>query len=235
MEVAGLSNKGLRPENQDALYISLSEGLFIVADGMGGHRAGRLASSLAIETARSWFLKYKDKTKDKRELILQSMIQANYVLIQHATQNPETSGMGTTMTLMYLDNGVALIGHVGDSRAYHVSSYGIARLTNDHSYVGELVRMGGITEADALNHPQRNLLLRAIGGCENIEIDFISKPLKLGEHILLCTDGLFNILHDEELKSIIMVNTVNKAVETMVHSALMRGGHDNITAILVKL
>ncbi len=234
MEAAGLSKKGLRDENQDSYLINLNKGIFIVADGMGGHKAGQVASSIAINTANQFFSNSYHTYDKKENLVLDAMIEANQQILKHASCNPDTMGMGTTMTFMYWQKGLVYIGHIGDSRAYMISQGEITQLTNDHSYVGELLRRGGITEEDAANHPKRNLLMRALGYMEDVEVDIIQKNINDNDYILLCTDGLFNVLDKEEIKDIILNHSVKEAVEKLVNIALERGGHDNITAVLVK-
>jgi serine/threonine protein phosphatase PrpC len=163
MQTAALSKKGLRNENQDSYFIDENRGIFIVADGMGGHNAGQIASSIAIKSASTYFIEAYHKYKRKDDLVLDALVNANKQILEHAKYNPDTSGMGTTMTFVYIDKGLAYIGHIGDSRAYLVNTNNIIQLTNDHSYVGELVRAGGLSEEDALKHPKRNLLTRALG------------------------------------------------------------------------
>jgi len=163
------------------------------------------------------------------------MNAANKDIINHASVNPETVGMGTTMTFMHLDDkAVAYIGHIGDSRAYLINAKGIVQLTDDHSYVGELLRNGGITEEDALNHPQRNLLMRAIGVATEVEIDILTHQIHANDIILLCTDGLFNVLSNNDIRHIVLQNSVKDAVEVLINTALLSGGSDNVTVVLVK-
>ncbi|WP_028307406.1 Stp1/IreP family PP2C-type Ser/Thr phosphatase [Desulfitibacter alkalitolerans] len=235
IEAAGLSKKGLRQENQDSLLINHYKKLFIVADGMGGHNAGQLASTIAIKSAERFFENNYNKYPDKAQLVVQSMSAANKAVFEHTSLYPETLGMGTTMTFMHMDDdGVAYIGHVGDSRAYLINVNGISQLTDDHSYVGELLRNGGITEEDALNHPQRNLLMRAIGCAPQVDIDVVTHEVHMGDIILLCTDGLFNMVSNDEISHIVLENPVKDAVDILVDSALKSGGSDNVTVVLVK-
>ncbi len=235
MEAIGLSKKGLRQENQDSFLIDQQNKLYIVADGMGGHNAGQLASTIAINSADKFFKKYNEIYSDKNQLIIKSMDEANKDIIDYANVNPETVGMGTTMTFMHLDDkAIAYIGHIGDSRAYLINAKGIVQLTDDHSYVGELLRTGGITEEDALNHPQRNLLMRAMGVAADVEIDILTHQVHNDDMILLCTDGLFNVLSNNDIKHIVLQNSVKDAVEVLVNTTLLNGGNDNVTVVLVK-
>jgi len=235
IEAAWLSKKGLREENQDSFLINHCKKIFIVADGMGGHSAGQVASTIAVEAAEKFFEDNNDKYADKALLVNHSMAAANKCVIEHTSVYSETLGMGTTMTFMYLDDsGLAYIGHVGDSRAYLINAEGIVQLTDDHSYVGELLRKGGITEEDALNHPQRNLLMRAIGSAPQVDIDVVTHEVSKGDIILLCTDGLFNTVSDHDLRHIILQNSIKEAVDILVGTALENGSNDNITVVLIK-
>lgn len=235
MEATGLSKKGLRQENQDSFLIDQQNRVYIVADGMGGHNAGQFASTIAISSADKYFKKHSRTYKDKSRLILESMKEANKDIINHASLYPETLGMGTTMTFMHVDaKAMAYIGHIGDSRAYLINAKEIVQLTDDHSYVGELLRKGGITEEDALNHPQRNLLMRAIGGSSDVEIDILTHQVHANDVILLCTDGLFNVLSNNDIRHIVLQNSIKDAVEVLINTALVSGGSDNVTVVLVK-
>lgn len=235
IEAAGLSKKGLRQENQDSFLINHCKKIFVVADGMGGHNAGQIASAIAIKTAERFFEDNNDKYSDKALLVAHSMTAANKDVIKYTSVYPETLGMGTTMTFVHMDdNGFAYIGHVGDSRAYLINTKGITQLTNDHSYVGELLRNGGITEEDALNHPQRNLLMRAIGCAPQVDIDVVTNEVNKGDMILLCTDGLFNMVSNDDIRHIVLQNSVKDAVDILVDTALKSGGSDNVTVVLIK-
>ncbi|MBS3970306.1 MAG: Stp1/IreP family PP2C-type Ser/Thr phosphatase [Clostridia bacterium] len=235
IEAAGLSKKGLRQENQDSFLINHCKKIFFVADGMGGHNAGQIASAIAIKTAERFFEDNNDKYSDKALLVAHSMTAANKDVIKYTSVYPETLGMGTTMTFVHMDdNGFAYIGHVGDSRAYLINTKGITQLTNDHSYVGELLRNGGITEEDALNHPQRNLLMRAIGCAPQVDIDVVTHEVNKGDMILLCTDGLFNMVSKDDIRHIVLQNSVKDAVDILVDTALKSGGSDNVTVVLIK-
>ena len=235
IEAAWLSKKGLREENQDSFLINHCKKIFVVADGMGGHNAGQIASTIAVKAIEKFFGDNNDKYTDKALLVAHSMTAANKNVIEHTSIYPETLGMGTTMTFMYMDDsGLAYIGHVGDSRAYLINRKGIIQLTDDHSYVGELLRKGGITEEDALIHPQRNLLMRAIGCAPQLDIDVITHEVNEGDTILLCTDGLFNTVSDDDIRHIILQNSVKDAVDILVDTALENGSTDNVTVVLIK-
>jgi len=235
IEAACLSKKGLREENQDSFLINHDKRIFIVADGMGGHSAGQIASTIAVEVAEKFFEGNYSEYTDRALLVNHSMAAANKCVIEHTGVNPETLGMGTTMTFMYMDDsGLAYIGHVGDSRAYLINTEGITQLTDDHSYVGELLRKGGITEEDALNHPQRNLLMRAIGSATQVDIDVVTREISKDDMILLCTDGLFNTVSDDDIKRIVLQNSIKDAVDMLVGTALENGSTDNVTVVLIK-
>jgi len=235
IEAAWLSKRGLREENQDSFLVNHYKKIFVVADGMGGHNAGQIASAIAIKTAEKFFGDNNDQFADKALLVSHSMAAANKGVIEHTGVYPETLGMGTTMTFMHIDDeGLAYIGHVGDSRAYLINTEGIVQLTDDHSYVGELLRKGGISEEDALSHPQKNLLMRAIGCAPQLDIDVVTQKVNEGDMILLCTDGLFNTVSDDDIRHIILQNPVKDAVGILVDTALESGGTDNVTVVLIK-
>ena len=235
IEAVCLSKKGLREENQDFFLINHCKKIFVVADGMGGHNAGQIASTIAVKTAEKFFEDNNDKYADKALLVTNSMAAANKDVIEHTSVHPETLGMGTTMIFMHIDdNGIAYIGHVGDSRAYLINAEGITRLTDDHSYVGELLRQGSITEEDALIHPQRNLLMRAIGATPQVEIDLVTHKVNKGDMILLCTDGLYDTVSDDDIRHVVLQNSVKDTVDILVDTALKSGSTDNVTVVLIK-
>ena len=219
----------IRDKNEDALFVG--ENIYAVADGMGGHNAGEIASHIAVDFVKE-LLGEGDLPMPKR--IEECFSMANNKMIKEACA--EKSGMGTTLTLAVVCEDTIIIGHIGDSRAYLVKADEIQRLTIDHSVSGELFRSGFISEAEAKVHPQRNALTRSLGDMEEIKVDLTEISLHAGEYLVLCTDGLHSKVDDSEIKDVVFAqSTPQKACDELVKLANKRGGHDNITCIIVKL
>ncbi|NLT95003.1 MAG: Stp1/IreP family PP2C-type Ser/Thr phosphatase [Clostridia bacterium] len=235
MHVNSLTNIGLvRKANEDSFLTDKNRGLFVVADGMGGHEAGERASSIAIKTLDKYLTSEVIATS-KGEGLCQAIQIANELIYQESQQNTCYSGMGTTITAALFIDDQLIIGHIGDSRAYLIRDNTIKLLTNDHSLVGELLRKGELTESEAYRHPHRNILTRALGTEKKVEIDISEYKIKSGDLVLLCTDGLYNLLNDNEILAEILKNgyDLKRTVNRLVQTALERGGVDNITVILI--
>lgn len=221
-----------RKVNEDSYYMPVSgEAYFAVADGMGGHSAGEVASALAVETfakalSEAEFPPSSDALKDV-------FMRANLAIYGEAKRNPEHAGMGTTMTAIWYGGAKTLIGHVGDSRAYLMRDGALTQMTSDHSYVQELVRTGVITPEMALIHPQRNIIMRALGSHGYVETDVIEADRRAGDVWLLCTDGLTRYINDDEILDVLTAQLEwNEKLAALVNAALERGGLDNITALI---
>lgn len=231
-----------RDNNQDSYYIStsLDHPLFIIADGMGGHKAGEVASKMAIERVSSSLEKdladveLNDETiKDK---IKKSIHQANEQIFKKSQESEKYSGMGTTVTLAFIKNRKIFIGHAGDSRAYIYRDEELSQVTEDHTLVAELVKNGSINKKEAETHPQRNFITRAVGTSEEILVDLLVEDRNKEDILLLCTDGLTNMLSDDEIKKHLHENDeIQIACDKLVKHANSRGGFDNITTLAVKL
>ena len=226
-----------RKMNQDFVYTSQRPvgslpNLFIVADGMGGHNAGDFASKAAVETMVNEISASQEKDPER---ILESAIKAaNGRIRKKAGENPELEGMGTTVVAAVCLEGRLEVANVGDSRLYIVNS-DIRQITRDHSLVEETVRMGGIPREEARNHPDKNIITRAVGAAEMVEPDFFSVPYEKGDIVLLCSDGLTNMLEDEEIRMIISgARDIVEMAQELVKAANERGGRDNISVILVE-
>lgn len=241
MIVQGLTDIGLiRENNQDSYFISkdIEFPLFVVADGMGGHKAGNIASSMAINIIKNSFKYNKDlKTEeDVISTIKESIEKANHEIYKESLINNKYSGMGTTVTLAYLLNNKIYIGHVGDSRAYYINKKNIEQITEDHSLVYELIKDGSITIAQGENHPKKNTITRAVGTSDKLQVDIYIKKYEKDHKLLIASDGLTDMVKDEEIFKIISGNNnVVKKSKDMVKVAKNKGGLDNITIILVKL
>lgn len=241
MKVCGLTDNGLsRENNQDSLFVSNVEDLplFIVADGMGGHNAGEIASSVAVETIKEKFIGNKENLRSKEDIIKtikDSVYEANKRIYFKALGAPECSGMGTTLTMSYIFHNEIYIGHIGDSRAYHISDRGIEQLTEDDSLVNELIKNGSITKEEAINHPQRNIITKALGTSIDIEINIQTIKYKSGDILIICSDGLSNMVKENKVFDIIKAEEdISLACEILVELAKKNGGSDNITLIIIK-
>ncbi len=226
-----------RKLNQDYVYTSENPignlpNVFIVADGMGGHNAGDYASKFTVETIVK---EIENSFEVNPEKILNKAIEtANERVIELSKENENFEGMGTTVVAATCMGKYLRVANVGDSRLYVVGEK-ITQITRDHSLVEEMIRMGGIDRESARNHPDKNIITRAIGATENIKIDFFNVELKLGDIVLMCSDGLTNMLEDEEIRMILngQRDIVEKA-EELVKAANNNGGKDNIAVVLIE-
>lgn len=240
MLVSGLTNKGLeRPRNEDSCFAETDSGsaLLAVADGMGGHRAGNVASSIAVTAAEQFwsdFDRVNLPTAEKaREMVRNFIIKANEQVLNEAVNSSERKGMGTTFTAGLLCGNRLTIGHIGDSRAYLINDGQIKLLTRDHSLVEQLVESGQISPEDAESHPQRHVLTRALGISPDLQMDISEEKIENGSTLLFCTDGLTNMVRDEEiLKESSKQPNPEKLAESLIKLANSRGGLDNITVVV---
>jgi protein phosphatase len=235
MKWAYLTDTGLvRALNEDSLCVSPEESFFAVADGMGGHRAGEVASKTALQLLKSGLDRRLKSGEKAEQALVDSIKEANRSLFELADKNPEWQGMGTTVTACLKRDGEILIGQVGDSRAYLLRDNGISQLTEDHSLVQELVKSGTITEEEAFLHPQRNVLTRAIGIGLVLDVDLYRLSILSGDLLLLCTDGLTRYIRQEELLStVIAAPDLDAAVQALLKKATQSGGADNISIVII--
>ena len=232
-----------RKDNQDAFAYSVSDAkklaFAVVCDGMGGAAAGNVASHLALEKFTDCIRSadYKNLTNEQLCSLLENAVnEANSTVHDHAGADAKFYGMGTTLVaVVATQNKVAVI-NIGDSRAYKITAEGISKITRDHSLVEDMVRMGELTEEQAQEHPGKNLITRAVGTDSVVTGDVFFPEMKKGEYILLCSDGLVNMVEDEKILSLI---TETEDFETLagnlVNEAENAGGVDNITAVLIRL
>ena len=227
-----------RKLNQDYVYTSempvghLSN-LFLVADGMGGHNAGDYASRYTIETIVDEISKSNDESP---VFVLEKAIKrANSLIRQKSEEEMELNGMGTTVVAATIEGNKLCVANVGDSRLYIINNREIRQITRDHSLVEEMVRMGGLKREMARNHPDKNIITRAIGALDDVDVDFFEVRLNKGDTILMCSDGLSNMIEDEEIRMIMQGqrDIVEKA-ESLVKAANNNGGKDNIAVVLVE-
>lgn len=228
-----------RKVNQDYVYatdwpVGNLPNLYIVADGMGGHRAGDLASSYAVQKT----VEAVSRSVDSRPaLILQKAIRyANFRLYEKAGENEQYRGMGTTLVALTVCDDQALAINIGDSRLYEVTGFGIRQISEDHSLVAELVRQGELSPQEARRHPDKNIITRALGIQEEAELDLFSFHVEPGNRYLLCSDGLSNMVEDTELCRLVQQNKNLYDIATDLISAANRnGGADNIAVVLVEI
>lgn len=243
MDIGASTDRGrIRENNQDYYYFSKSSKLplFIVADGMGGHKAGEVASKMAVDVIVKVFTEADINKLDREDVIIdtirRAIVEANNVIFQKSIEDLECNGMGTTITIAYLLNNKLIIGHIGDSRAYSIKDNELKQETEDHSLVAQLVKNGSITAKEAQFHPQKNIITRAVGTSKSIDIDIVIAEVKKDDIILLCTDGLTNMVDESEIKNIIFTNeNMQSACDNLVKKANELGGIDNITVIAVKI
>ncbi|MCW2277204.1 Stp1/IreP family PP2C-type Ser/Thr phosphatase [Heliophilum fasciatum] len=239
MQVIARTHVGkVRPINEDGFWFDIPGGLFLVADGMGGHEAGEVASALAVQTlADCW--QGQPVGAEPVKTLLDACQKANRAIFEQAQTHSSWSGMGTTLTALWSDGSQVVIAHVGDSRAYRINEHGVTPLTHDHSLVEEMIRQGTLTEAEAQGHPQRNVITRALGTRDTVKIDVFTEALAPQDVLLLCTDGLSNLITDEEIGKVLSTHQRRssqqweQAADQLLALALERGGFDNITFLIL--
>lgn len=235
------SDKGkVREINEDAFYISNSLDevqLYMLADGMGGYNGGEIASNLAILSAKNYIENnFKEIEKDKEsiiQLIGSSIEYANMVVYEKSKEQKELSSMGTTLDICLIYNNRVFIGHVGDSRVYRIRKEFMRKLTQDHSYVQKLVKDGTITQEEAAHHPQKNMLMKALGCNAFVEPDVMVKGFLKDDILIMNSDGLTNLVSQEEMFKAAKKN-IEQATKDLVQMANDNGGYDNITVIVIK-
>lgn len=223
-----------RDLNEDyVLYFkSHNYNLIMVADGMGGHNGGEVASKLACLSIRDFVYNNYNSYEDKQELLRDAFVLANKKVYEASVESEKLKGMGTTVTCCLLMGENVVVGHVGDSRGYRITKDYINKFTEDHSFVQQLINNGTITPEEAKHHPQKNLITRAIGADEYVVVDISEFQLNDGEIILLCTDGLTNYISEEEIKIIVLES--ENPVKALIDLANERGGADNISVVMAQ-
>lgn len=220
-----------QPDDPDVLATKGS--LYAVADGMGGHAAGQIASEMALKNVVKTY--YSDNSPMVEESIRAAVQQANGIIYETARAIPERSGMGTTITLLIVRGEEAFVAQVGDSRCYRVRDGKIKQMTEDHSWVSEQVRMGGMTREEAEMSPFKNVITRCLGTAPSVEVDIYYEDLKIGDCYLLCSDGLSGEVKEDEMRKAMSDGSPSEAALQLVELALDRGGKDNITVLILKI
>ena len=237
MKCAYGSNVGIqRKINQDAYLAATIKNIdrisyvFAVADGLGGHRSGEIASKTAVDFIKNNLSRIRNYFDSEEMMTFVNDI--NQELKKIGDGEPARLGMATTLTMCIVDGNELCICHVGDSRAYSITELDISRLTKDHSLVQILVDEGKITQEEAEIHPQKNVITRALGTDSSVKVDFYRYPIDPNSTYLVCSDGLFNMVCDHEIKKLVNDNNLEEAAKLLIDSANKNGGKDNITVVL---
>lgn len=240
MNVWGITHPGMvREQNQDAFaFKTLTDGriVAIVCDGMGGARAGNIASTMAVEVFMDQFFHGVPERKETiQERMERAAAEANAQVFYRSSTEPECHGMGTTLVAAFVDQTSAVILNEGDSRAYHVTRDGITRITRDHSLVEDLVQRGDLTRDQARVHPHKNLITRALGAESRLHTDCFHQQLEADDYLLLCSDGLSNVVTEQEiLYEVIYGGAAEDCCQRLLEIALKRGASDNVTVVLIE-
>ncbi|GAC1419857.1 MAG: protein phosphatase 2C domain-containing protein [Actinomycetota bacterium] len=218
-----------RKLNEDAFFTG--KNVFAVADGLGGHRAGEVASKMAVD-----LLAKLDATRpeDPPSALVETIIRANQSVHDRAASDPETTGMATTVTALLFDGSVAHLGHVGDSRCYLLRGGAMTQVSKDHTLVAHMIAEGALTPAQAEHHPQRSVVTRALGADDGVSVDTGVLQVQGGDRILLCTDGLSSVVPESEIEQILLNDAgLDELCDRLISNANARGGPDNITVVLL--
>lgn len=247
IEFEAISDTGRKRKiNQDNYLADPVTGIFAVADGMGGQAGGEFASEIAISRIKefinrslgaddTWPTHFDPALSRNHNRLRSALLLANKQIKLEADRDSKLQGMGTTAVCVLIEKDIASLAHVGDSRAYLFRRGELERLTTDHSWVGEQINQGVISEDQARDHPFRNVVTRALGAMDELETDLSDLKLEHRDVLLLCSDGLNSMVPDEEIKSILASNdNLQRCAQSLVNEANNKGGHDNITVILIR-
>jgi protein phosphatase len=237
-----LTDVGRRREsNEDDFLLEAGRGVYAVADGMGGHAAGEIASHLAIDTLREMLggdgpAGDPMSTEDAAERLREAVVEANRRICESIRQHEERRGMGTTVVALVHSGEDAVVGHVGDSRGYLLRGDELLRMTSDHSWVNEQVKLGLMNDDTAQRHPMRNIVTRALGSRPDVAVDLTSVTAQPGDVFLLCSDGLNTMLTDDQIHEILSANRHDPEVacRSLVEAANRHGGEDNVTVVVAR-
>jgi serine/threonine protein phosphatase PrpC len=242
LEVVGETDKGrVRPGNEDNLIYedpnspqARAQGtLLVVSDGMGGHAAGEVASDIAVKTIHGTY--YRHRGIPAADAVRDAIVAANTAIYEAAQRSRERAGMGCTVVVLMVQGDDLIIGHVGDSRAYLIRGGVATQLTLDHSWVAMQVHEGILTPEQAEHHPNRSVLMRALGRQASVEVDISTRKLRAGDVLLVCSDGLSGMVTDEEIRDIVVDagDDLDLAVKKLIDRANEHGGEDNCTVVLM--
>jgi protein phosphatase len=227
----GVSHKGRRKSNEDAMVIDPDRRLFVVADGMGGHNAGEVASALAVKTLHEFIAQANDASESA---LAEALCLANDQVLNAAANNSTYEGMGTTVVAACVNGGSVVFGSVGDSRIYLMHDHALRQLTHDDSWVSRVLPADAIGSEEAARHPMRHVLTKVIGLREDMEPSVGSSPFASGDTLLLCSDGLHGVVSDEAIAQLLEQSNVEEIASELVERALNSGSTDNITAVVVR-
>lgn len=230
-----LTDKGLRRDsNQDSCLINKDIGIYIVADGMGGHSGGEVASAIAVQTVEDLLKKPESHELPPRELVVLAYEEASRRIFDRAAnESPELSGMGTTMVMAYVRDAHIYVANVGDSRCYLFQKPHLWQITEDHSLLNEQIRAGVMKEENIGQFVARNVITRSVGYEREVHPDVIEREISAGEVYLLCSDGLSGLVTDQKISQILNQNSPEKSVKACVDQALANGGDDNVTVLML--
>ena len=234
MKVVSATNVGnYRKNNEDSYYVNESKNLYVLADGMGGHLAGERASKMATEIIGEDFAGEREviSIDDAIEILSSSIRDANKKIYESSQENEDYRGMGTTLSSGLILDDVLIYSNIGDSRIYRINEE-MEQITQDDSFVNYLIEIGEITEEEAKNHPKKNVLTKAMGTTSDIEVIVNTLNIKDKDVFLFCSDGLTNMVPDEEIFKIVKENSPEEARDMLLDLALKNGGMDNITCLL---
>ncbi|MFO7291273.1 protein phosphatase [Planifilum fulgidum] len=241
METAWRTDKGkVRPHNEDAVELFRTDFgslVAVVADGMGGHRSGEVASRQAVQVIRRELrsLSPDASTEEQKKRLLDAVVKANAEVHQLASGNEEYRGMGTTVIAAVVSESEVVLAHIGDSRAYILHDGGLYQLTEDHSLVNMLLKHGQITEEEARTHPHRNMIVKALGTNTEVEADIIVTPWEKEDILLICSDGLTGMVEERDIGLVLTSDvSLSEQADKLIRLALDAGGTDNISLILIK-
>ena len=222
----------VRDENQDAFLVRDDVGLYVVADGMGGHQGGQTASRLAVQAVGDSFAAALSQT-DPAAMLQSAIHAACAAVFEAASQDPALQGMGTTLTTLWVQGAKAFVGHVGDSRCYLVRQGQIAQITDDHSLVNEQIKLGLMTPEEARDSHLKNIITRSVGFERSVAVDVFEVDLEPNDRLLLCSDGLTNLVDDQEICHALWTLPLQAVPQHLIDSANANGGDDNITVVCV--
>ena len=231
----------VRSMNQDSFLISENQdnglNLYILADGMGGHKGGEIASKVAVKAVSKYITeKFDEISKDKQsilDLLEESIEFANSAIYEESEEDEELQDMGTTLEVLLIYKRKIYIGHIGDSRIYRIRKNRMKKITTDHSYVEKLIQDGEITREESYHHPKKNLLMKALGTDETVEPDLLYTVLNKNDILIICSDGLTNMVREEKIFDIVKENNSDDVTDVLIDEANNAGGLDNITVIVI--
>ena len=246
---ASATDKGLRRStNEDCFSVREDLRLFVVADGMGGHAAGEVASQAVVEGIvafveatqamspdQTWPIPFDPEQSVNANRLRAGFRMGNRRLAAQIASSSDLRGMATTAVTVLIDGGTGTVAHVGDSRAYRLRDGQLDRLTRDHSWVEEQIRIGALSEKAARQHPWRNIVTRALSGSEDLEVDIKEVALQSGDRLLLCSDGVFTVLDDDQISEVLRRETdLDQLCYALIQGANDGGGPDNVTAVVLE-